>query len=66
MAGRWKERLKKLGEANETARDTETRRLSLKRAARILEGILSDPPAPPVARPDHPISSGHRIRRKDG
>jgi hypothetical protein len=65
MAGRWKERLRKLGEANEKARDTETRRLTLKRAAQVLEGLLSNPPGPPLNRPDHPISSGHRIRRKN-
>jgi hypothetical protein len=64
MVGRWKERLKKMGEANERARNTETRRLSLNRASRILEGLISDPPAPPRLREDHPVSSGHRTRRK--
>ncbi len=65
MVGRWKERLKKMGEANETARRTETRRLTLNRASRILEGLISDPPAPPREKSDHPISSGHRTRRKN-
>ena len=65
MSGRWKDRLKKMGEANERARDTETRRLTLNRASRILEGLLSDPPAPPQIRADHPVSSGHRTRRKN-
>jgi hypothetical protein len=64
MIGRWKERLKKLGEANEQARNTETRRLTVDRASRILEGLLSNPPAPPQIRTDHPVSSGHRTRRK--
>ena len=64
MSGRWKERLKKVAQANEKARDTETRRLTLNRASRILEGLLSDPPAPPQPRKDHPVSSGHRTRRK--
>ena len=65
MVGRWKERLKKLGEANEQARTTETRRLTVNRASRILEGLLSNPPAPARFREDHPISSGHRTRRKN-
>ncbi len=64
MAGKWKERLKRLAEANEKARKTETRRLTLGRAAKVLEGLLSDPPAEPVVRGDHPVSSGHRTRRK--
>jgi len=65
MVGRWKERLKKMGEANEQARTTETRRLTLNRAARIVEGLISDPPAVPRLRADHPVSSGHRTRRKN-
>jgi hypothetical protein len=64
MAGHWKDRLKKMGEANEQARDTATRRLTLNRASRILEGLISDPPAPPQIRQDHPVSCGHRTRRK--
>jgi len=54
-----------MGEANERARNTETRRLTVNRASRILEGLLSDPPAPPRLREDHPVSSGHRTRRKN-
>ena len=65
MVGRWKERLKKLGEANEAARSTETRRLTVNRASRIMEGLLSNPPAPAQFRQDHPVSSGHRTRRKN-
>ena len=65
MVGRWKERLKKMGEANEQARTTETRRLTLNRAARIVEGLISEPPAPPRIKTDHPVSSGHRTRRKN-
>ncbi len=64
MIGRWKERLQKLGAANEQARQTETRRLTPKRTSRIVEGLLSNPPAPPQIREDHPVSSGHRTRRK--
>ena len=63
MVGRWKERLKKLGEANEQARSTETRRLTVNRASRILEGLLSNPPAPPRLKEDHPLSSGHTRRK---
>lgn len=65
MTARWKDRLKKMGEANERARSTETRRLTLDRASRILEGLLSDPPAVPQIKADHPVSSGHLTRRKN-
>ena len=65
MTARWKDRLKKMGEANERARSTETRRLTLDRASRILEGLISDPPAPPQIKADHPVSMGHRTRRKN-
>jgi hypothetical protein len=64
MIGRWKERLKKMAAANEQARQTETRRMTPQRAKRVLEGLLTDPPAPPVPREEHPVSSGHRTRRK--
>lgn len=64
MIGRWKARLKKMAEANEQARRTETRRMTPARAKQVLEGLLSDPPAPPRPREDHPVSSGHRTRRK--
>jgi hypothetical protein len=64
MIGRWKARLKKMADANEEARQTETRRMTAKRAKQVLESLLSDPPAPPVPREDHPVSSGHRTRRK--
>lgn len=64
MIGRWKARLKRMAEANEQARKTETRRMTPKRAKRILESLLSDPPRPPEPRDDHPVSSGHRTRRK--
>lgn len=53
-----------MGEANEQARTHETRRLTVNRASRILEGLLSDPPAPPRPKEGHPVSSGHRTRRK--
>jgi hypothetical protein len=64
MSGRWKDRLKRMAQANQEARQTETRRLTIDRAAGILEGLLSDPPAPPRPRSDHPVSSGHRTRRR--
>jgi hypothetical protein len=64
MIGRWKERLKKMAVSNEQARRTETRRMTPQRAKRVLEGLLTDPPAPPVPREEHPVSSGHRTRRK--
>lgn len=64
MVGRWKDRLKKLGEANEQARNTETRRLTVNRTRHIIEGLLSNPPAPPQVRQDHPVSCGHITRRK--
>ena len=50
MIGRWKERLKKMAAANEQARQTETRRMTPQRAKQVLEGLLTDPPAPPVPR----------------
>jgi hypothetical protein len=53
-----------MAEANEKARQTETRRMTPARAKKVLESLLSDPPAPPQAREDHPVSSGHRTRRK--
>jgi hypothetical protein len=65
MIGRWKARLKNMADANERARRTETRRMTPARAKRVLEGLLSDPPAPPVPREDHPVSSAHRTRRKN-
>jgi hypothetical protein len=64
MIGRWKERLKKMAVANEQARQTETRRMTPQRAKLVLESLLTDPPAPPVPREEHPVSSGHRTRRK--
>jgi hypothetical protein len=64
MIGRWKARLKKMADANEKARQTETRRMTPARAKKVLESLLSDPPAPPVPKEDHPMSSGHRTRRK--
>jgi len=64
MIGRWKERLKKMAVANEQARQTETSRMTPQRAKAVLEGLLTDPPAPPVPREEHPVSSGHRTRRK--
>jgi len=64
MIGRWKARLKRMADANEQARRTETRRMTPARAKKVLEGLLSDPPAPPQLREDHPVSSGHRTRRK--
>jgi len=64
VIGRWKARLKRMADANEEARRTETRRLTPQRARKVLEGLLSDPPAPPVPREEHPVSSGHRTRRK--
>jgi len=64
MIGRWKAKLKKMAEANEKARQVETRRMTPSRAKKVLESLLSDPPAPPVPKEDHPVSSGHRTRRK--
>lgn len=58
--------MKKLARANERARETDTRRLTLNRAARVLEGLLSDPLTAPSRKKDHPISSSHRLRGKNG
>lgn len=63
--GRWKERLERIGRASEAARRADLRSLTVERAARILEGLLSNPVAPPRrrARRRHPVSLSRRLRR---
>lgn len=58
--GRWKERLERLGRANEEARSRALRSLTLETAARVLEGILRSMPYPP---PDARATDGDLGRR---
>ncbi|HXG60455.1 MAG TPA: hypothetical protein VNO22_03695 [Planctomycetota bacterium] len=63
--GRWKERLERMGRAGEEARLRELRSMSLERAVRILEGLLSHPLARPRrARRRHPVSLSRLLRRR--
>jgi hypothetical protein len=64
MAGRWKRRMVAMAEANREAREAELRSMTLERAIRILEGLLSAPAAPPRRRRRHPVSLKHRMRRR--
>src|SRR5438105_2664301 len=63
MVGRWKERLKKMGEANEQARSTETRRLTVNRASRIFGGPKS-PWHLDMTLGDSPFDKSALARRK--
>lgn len=63
MPPRWKERIKKMARANARARDTETRRMTLDRATRVIEGLLSNPLTEPRPRSEHPVSCSRRLRR---
>ncbi|MFN3487416.1 MAG: hypothetical protein ACK44W_18260 [Planctomycetota bacterium] len=63
--GRWKERLERMGRASEEARRADLKSLTVERAARILEGLLSHPVAPPRrARRRHPVALSRRLRRR--
>jgi hypothetical protein len=64
MTRRWKERMERLGRANEKAREDALQSLTLERAARVLEELLSHPAVPPSQRLDHPVSLSRRMRRR--
>lgn len=60
--GIWKDRMDRLGRANDEARSDERNRWTLERAIQVLEGLLSHPAVPPKPREDHPVSLSHRMR----
>lgn len=66
MTQSWKARMDRRGRANEETRRRELRSMTLDRAARILEGLISHPIAPPRPRADHPVSLSHRMRGLNG
>ena len=54
----------RLGKANEKARDTAIRELTPESAARVVEGLLSNPATPPRKKRGHPVSLSRRMRRR--
>lgn len=64
MAPNWKERMERLAAANREAREGETKRMTLDRAARILEGLLANPLGKPRRRRRHPVSLSRRMKKK--
>lgn len=64
MPGKWTKRMERLGKANQEARDTELREMTPERAARVLEGLLSNPLTKPVKKRRHPVSLSRRMRRR--
>jgi hypothetical protein len=64
MTGRWKKRLEKMGQANSEARERDTKSLTPSRVARVIEGLLSHPLAPPEPRDEHPVSLSRRMKRR--
>jgi hypothetical protein len=62
MAGRWTKRMERLGAANRKAREEALESLTLENAARVLEGLLAHPLAPPTRRRGHPVSLSRRMR----
>jgi hypothetical protein len=64
MPGKWAERMKRLGKANQEARDRELREMTVERATQVLEGLLSNPATPPRKKRGHPVSLSHRMRRR--
>jgi hypothetical protein len=56
--------MERLGAASREARDRELRSLTLRKAARILEGLLSNPMAPPRRKRRHPVSLSRRMRKR--
>jgi hypothetical protein len=64
MPGEWTKRMMRLGQANQKARDTAIRELTPESAARVVEGLLSNPATPPKRKRSHPVSLSHRMRRR--
>jgi hypothetical protein len=64
MAPRWKERMERLAAANREAREDELRGMTLERAIRLLEGLLSNPLGKPRRRRRHPVSLSRRMKGK--
>lgn len=64
MAGRWKERMARMARANQDARDGELGSMTLERAVRILEALLSSALRPARKKRGHPVSLSHRRRRR--
>lgn len=56
--------MEKMGQANREARDRDTKALTSTRVARMLEGLLSNPPVPPEPRDEHPVSLSRRMKRR--
>jgi hypothetical protein len=64
MPGEWAKRMRRLGKANEQARQTALRELTPESAARVVEGLLSNPATRPRKKRGHPVSLSHRMRRR--
>ena len=54
----------RMGRASEEARDRELRSLTVRRAARILEGLLLNPLRPPRRKARHPVSLSRRMKKR--
>ena len=64
MTGRWKERMRRMALANDEARLRELRGLTMTRAVKMLEGLLSDPLFPPRRTTAHPVSLSRRMGKR--
>ena len=64
--GQWKDRMERLGRANEEAREAERKLRTPERAILILEGLLSHPATSAHSHDDHPVSLSHRMRPRHG
>ncbi|MBI4565159.1 MAG: hypothetical protein HY716_10750 [Planctomycetes bacterium] len=62
--GRWKEKMDRLGRANQAAREARLKSLTLEQGLRILEGLLAHPVVPPSPSSDHPVSLARRMRSR--
>jgi len=64
MKGPWKARMDRMARANEESRGQHLRSLTQKGAVRIIEGLLSEPAAPPRKKTTHPVSLSRRVTKK--
>jgi hypothetical protein len=55
--------MERLARANQSARDTSLRTMSLDQSTRVLEGLISHPITRPHASSEHPVSLSHLRRR---